>query len=156
MVAFFVVARVDDDHVREGPHEGDVLHRLVGRSVLSEGDSCMGGSDLDIGLAVADLHPDLVVDTSGHEFGEGSHEGNLPGDCHTGGDADHVGLGDSALEVSLGEGCGELVHLERSLEVGGQRYDPAVSLSGFEKACSETAARVFLSFISIFLHGVSD
>ena len=64
------VARIDHDHVRKGAHEGDVLHGLVGGSVLSEGDSCVRGSDLDVGLAVADLHADLVIDPAGHELCE--------------------------------------------------------------------------------------
>ena len=35
------VTRVDHDHVGKSAHQGDVLHRLVGGSVLSEGDSRM-------------------------------------------------------------------------------------------------------------------
>ena len=76
------VARVDHNHSRKSAHQGDVLHCLVGGTVLTEGDSGVRGCDLDVGLAVADLHSDLVVNTSGDELGERSGERNLAGEGH--------------------------------------------------------------------------
>ena len=76
------VAGVDDNHVRKHSHERDVLHGLMGRSVLTKSQSGVGGSDLHVGFAVADLHADLVVNASGDELGERSGEGDKPCESH--------------------------------------------------------------------------
>ena len=106
------VARVDDHHVREDTHQSHILHGLVGGAVLAEGQSGVGGRYLDIGLAVADLHPDLVIDTACHELGERAGERDKSCEGHSGGHADHVGLGYAALEISLRKLGREGVHLQ--------------------------------------------
>ena len=143
---------VDHDHLREGAHEGHVLHGLVRGTVLAEGDTRVGGGDLHIGLAVGDFLTDLVIDTAGHELREGADEGDLAGDGETGGGADHVGLGDAALDETLRELRGEGIHLEGALEVRGEGDDAAVRAARFEKTHAETAAGVLLACIDILFH----
>ena len=124
----------------------------MSRSVLAEGDSGVGRGNLYVGLAVCDFLANLVIYAAGDELGEGADKGNLPGDGKACGGADHIGLGNAALDESLGEFSREGVHLEGAFEVGGKGDYSGISFSGSEEPCSESAAGVFLSCISIFCH----
>ena len=147
-----VVAGVDDHHAGKGAHEGDILHGLVGCTVLTEGDTSVRGCDLDIGVSIGDLLADLVIDAAGDELGEGADERDLAGEGETGGGADHVGLGDAALHETLGELSSELLHLQGREQVGGHGDDGGVFLASLIEAIAETAAGVFLSSDDIFFH----
>ena len=124
-------------------------------AVLAERDAGVGGGDLHIDLSVSDFLADLVIHAAGHELGEGADEGDLAGDGETGGGADHVGLGDTALDETLRELRGEGIHLQGTLEVRGEGDDAAVRAACFEKAHAESAAGVLLACIDILFHDVN-
>ena len=125
----------------------------MGRTILAEGDARVGRRYLDVGLAVGDLLTYLVIDPSGHELGERAGEGNLAGDGEARRGANHIGLGDAALDEPFGKFFCEGVHLERTLEVRRQRHYPFVLPSRLEQPCSEAAPGVLLTCIDVFFHG---
>ena len=131
LLGLVVVAGHHDGHSGKGAHQGHVFHRLVRGAVLAEGDAGVGGSYLHVGVAIGNFLAELVIDAAGHEFGEGADERHLAGYGETGGGTDHIGLGNAALDESVGELCGESVHLQRTLEVRGHSNDPAVLRSRF-------------------------
>ena len=122
----------------------------MGGSVFTEGDSGVGCGYLDIGLTVAYFLAYLVIDAACHELRKGAGERNLAGDGKTCGHADHIGLGDSALDESLREFIGELVHLEGALEVGREGHYSGILLSGLVESRSEAASGIFLTGICVF------
>ena len=115
----------------------------------------MGGGDLHVGLAVRDGLAELVIDAAGHELGEGADERDLARDRQAGGRADHVGLGDAALDETVGEFRRESVHLQGALEIGGEGEHLRVFPPRFEETGTESAAGVLLSGIDILAHAKS-
>ena len=85
----------------------------------------------------------LVIDAAGDELGEAPDEGHLAAEAQTGGDADHIGLGDAALDEALGEFLGEAVHLDAAFHVGAQRHDILVLAASLDKAFAHTGAQLF-------------
>ena len=146
------IARNHDNHTGEGAHKGDVLHRLVRRTVFAEGDACVRRSDFHIGVAVCHFLAELVIHTAGHELGEGADERNLACYCETCCSADHIGFGDAALDESLGKFSRKSIHLERTLQVRGKCKDTAVLASGLKEPRSEAASGIYLTLVSVFLH----
>ena len=61
----------------------------------------MGGADLDVQVRVADGVADLLKAAARNEHGKAGHEGNIAHRGHTGGDADHVLLGNAAVKVTI-------------------------------------------------------
>ena len=57
---FDVICRVDDDHARDGSHECDVFIALMGRAVFTDGDGCVGRTDLDVQMRISDCVADLL------------------------------------------------------------------------------------------------
>ena len=147
-----VVARDQHHHARKGTHQGYVLHGLVCGAILAQGDSRVGGGNLDIGVAVGDLLAKLVIDPARHKFCKRADERHLAGDGKSCCNAYHVGFSYSAFNETLREFRGEGIHLDRALEVGRKCEDAAVAPSRFKKACTESAAGVLLSCIGVFLH----
>ena len=92
------------------------------------------------------------VNAARHELGEGAYERHLAGDCKTCGGANHISLGNTALDKPLGEfGC-KCIHLERTFKVRGHGNDSAVLASGLKEPCSEAASGIYLTLVSVFLH----
>ena len=146
------VAGHHDRHSGKGTHEGDVLHGLVSRAVLTQSDAGMRGGYLHVGVTVGHFLAQLVVHAAGHELGERADERHLAGDCEAGGNAYHVGFCDAALDEPLRElGC-EGIHLERPLEVCGEGKNPFVLASGFHEPCSEAASGIYLTLVCVFFH----
>jgi hypothetical protein len=51
---FFSIRRNKYCHIRQGTHQGYILNGLMGASVLSDTDPCMGCGNLDIELWISD------------------------------------------------------------------------------------------------------
>ena len=118
-------------------------------------------------MGVADGVADLLKGAAGGEHGEGGGEGNQAHGGHTGGHADHVGLGDAAVEVAVREGLLEGLGLGGVGQVGvqnhqilmlrtqrGQSLAVGITGSNFFHVChnhlpSTSARAAFSSFIAI-------
>ena len=98
-----VVGGAHDGHAGNGAHEGEVLTALVGRAVLAHRDPAVGGPDFHIQVGISDGIADLLIGPPGGKHGEGGGEGHQPHGGKAGGHIDHIGLGDAAVEVTLGE-----------------------------------------------------
>ena len=110
------VAGAHDHHVWHGPHEGEVLHALVGGPVLAVGEPGIEADDLDVQPGVDDGVAYLVVGPACREHAEGVHEGYFAAGGHAGRDADHVALLDADVVVPAREALYE----GRGLAAGGQ------------------------------------
>ena len=130
-------------HVGQHLHQGDVLHGLVRGAVLAERDAGVRAANLDVLVRVAHHLADLVIDAAGDELGEAPDEGHLAAEAQAGGDADHVGLGDAALDEALGEFLGEAVHLDAAFHVGAQGDDILVLAASLYKAFAHTGTQLF-------------
>ena len=87
-----VIGRAEDDHARDGAHEGDVLAALVGSAVLEA--------------------------AARHEHGKAGHERHVTHGGHAGGYADHVLLGNAAVKVTVRELFAEDLGLGGGGQVG--------------------------------------
>ena len=112
-------------------------------TVLAERDAGVRAANLHVFVAVGHDLANLVVDAAGDELGEAPDEGHLAAEREAGGDADHVGLGDAALDEALGELLGEAVHLDAAFDVGAQRHDILISAASLHKAFAHTGAQLF-------------
>ena len=111
-----VVGGVDDHHVGDGAHQGDVLAHLMGGAVLPHRQARVAGNDLDVELRVGDGVADLVVGAAGGEHGKAGGEGGVAHAGQTRSHAHHVLLGNAAVE----EPVGVLLPEQGSLGGGGQ------------------------------------
>ena len=116
----------DDGHVRDGAHDGDVLHRLVAAAVLADRDAAVGGDDLHVRLRVGHRLADLLPGPARGEDGEGGEEGDLADRGEPGGGAYHVGLGYPHVEKALRKLLGEDPGFGGTGEVRVQRHDLVV------------------------------
>ena len=78
----------------------------------------MGGSDLDVQVRVADGVADLLKAAARNEHGKAGHEGDIAHRGHTGGDADHVLLGNAAVKMTVRELFAEDLGLGGGGQVG--------------------------------------
>ena len=85
----------------------------------------------------------LVIDATGDELGEATDERHLAAERETSGDADHVGLGDAALDEALGELLGEAVHLDAAFHVGAQGDDILILAASLYQALAHAGAQFF-------------
>ena len=60
LIGFNIICRVNDNHVRNGAHERDILAALVACAVLADGDACMGCADFYIELRICNGVSDLL------------------------------------------------------------------------------------------------
>ena len=98
---FVVVGGVQNHHAGDGAHQGDVLAALVGGAVLAHGDARVGAHNLHVEVGVAHGVAHLLKGAARGEHGEGRREGHLPAGGQAGGNANHVALGDAAVDKAL-------------------------------------------------------
>ena len=142
-LGFDGIGRVDDGHAGDGAHEGDVLVALVGCAVFTDGDTGMGGAELDVQVRIADRVADLLEGTTRREHGKGAREDGEAGKAQAGRDADHVLLGDTAVEEAVGVFLLELGGLGGAGEVGVKDHDFLIGLTEVQKAFCVTDAGCF-------------
>ena len=90
----------------EGGHreyKREVLERFGRCSVLAGYDATMTGDELHVRPRLGDRHSQLVKAVARREDGKAAAEGDLAAGGQTGGDADHVLLGDAHREEAVGE-----------------------------------------------------
>ena len=117
------IGGADDGHAGQDAHQRDILQALVGCAVLADRDAGVGGGDLDVQVRVCHAVADLLEGASGGEHGEGGREHGLAGGGKSGGDADHVALGDAAVKEAVGESLCKVAGLGRLRKVGVQHRE---------------------------------
>ena len=93
------VGRIEHDRVRHGAHHRQILEPHLRRAVLADRHAAVRAGELEVG-ARDRRHAD-VVEGARQEAGEGRDERDLAARRQADRDADHVLLGDEALEVAL-------------------------------------------------------
>ena len=122
----------DTAGMSERPHEADIGERHLARPVGGEGDADMRPDQLD-GQSADDRHLELIEGAL-HEAAEGAGEGDLAGGGEAGRSGDHVLLGDTPFEITLGICLGEIFGIGRVLDVAVERDDARVgSAERFER-----------------------
>ena len=96
-----VVGRIDDNHARDGAHQGDIFAALMGRAVLADRDARMGRADLDVQVRVTDRVAHLLKGAAGgeHRKGAGKRDHARRGKARR--YAHHVALGDAAVDEAF-------------------------------------------------------
>ena len=89
-------------HSGNGSHKSDILVTLVGCTVLTYGDTRMGSTDLNVEMRISDGVSHLLECSSCCEHCEGAYEGDLTGKGKACCNAHHVGLCDTAVDMSVG------------------------------------------------------
>ena len=103
------VARHDDGHLGQGAHDGDVLQRQVGRTLLGGGGAGVVPDDLGVAPGVGHRDAHLVEAATGQEVAVRVGEGHPPHRGHAGRGADDVALGDAEVEEPVREPLAEAV-----------------------------------------------
>ena len=117
------VGGVDHGHAGDGAHEREVLVALVGCAVLTHRDACVGCADLDVEVGVANRVTHLLKCSACGEHCKARCENGLARGCDTCCNADHVALGDAAIEKSFGMCLFELYGFGCLCEVGVQNHE---------------------------------
>jgi hypothetical protein len=146
------VGRHNDRHIGDGPHNGDILHRLMGTAVLADRHPSVRCHDLYIGLGIGDRLAHLLPRPADRENGEGGNERNLAGCRQTGGRANHVGFGDPHVEKALRKFFREYSGFGGTGKIGVQRHDiPVLPAQLCQRlaigvSCRNHAAHILTSF----------
>ena len=117
------VRGADDRHAGDGAHEREILDALVAAAVLADADARVGGADLDVEVRVGDRVSNLLVGAARREHRERGAVGDETHRGHTGGDVDHVGLGNAAVVEFFRVRLGDLAGLRGVGEVGVEHDD---------------------------------
>ena len=120
-----------DGHAGNDAHEGNILAALVGGPVLTDGDSAVGGTDLDIEMGIADGIADDLIGPACREHGKGRGEGDEARGGHAGSCSHHVALGDATVEMAVRVSIAECGGLGGSREVSVDDDDPVVDRAEF-------------------------
>ena len=96
-----VVSRAHDHHAGDGAHQGNVLIALMGSAVLAYRDARMGSPDLHVQMRVSDGIAHLLKGPACSEHGKGADKGNLSHQRKPCRHAHHVGLRDTAVNMSV-------------------------------------------------------
>ena len=96
-----IVRRIEHDHSRDRAHQSQILQALMGRSVLTHGDSRMGRSDLHIEVRVTDRVAHLLVISARRKHRKRTDKRNFSAGCKTCRDSCHIRLGNTDVPVAL-------------------------------------------------------
>ena len=127
------VRGADDRHAGDDAHEGDVLDALVAAAVLADADARMGRADFDIEVGIGDGVANLLIGAAGRKHRKRRAVGDEAHRGHTGGDVDHVGLGNAAVVEFFGVRLGDLAGLRGVGEVGVEHDDLIVLFDQFDQ-----------------------
>ena len=127
------VRGADDRHAGDGAHEREILDALVAAAVLADADARMGRADLDIEVRIGNGVADLLIGAAGREHRKGGAVGDEAHRGHTGGNVDHVGLGNAAVVEFFGVRLGDLAGLRGVGEVGVEHDDLIVLFDQFDQ-----------------------
>ena len=147
-LCFVGVRGADDRHAGDGAHEGDVLDALVAAAVLADADARMGRADFDIEVGIGDGVANLLIGAAGRKHRKRRAVGDEVHRGHTGGDVDHVGLGNAAVVEFFGVRLGDLAGLRGVGEVGVEHDDLIVLFDQFDQRFAVSlTGRNFISHV---------
>ena len=132
-LGFVGVRGADDRHAGDGAHEREILDALVAAAVLADADARVRGADLDIEVRVSNGVSDLLIGAARREHRKRRAVGDEAHRGHTGGDVDHVGLGNAAVVEFFGVRLGDLAGLRGVGEVGVEHDDLIVLFDQFDQ-----------------------
>ena len=130
------VGGVADDGSGDGAVESHILEGHMGAAVEGSGDAGVGADDGDVILAVAGGEEQLVEAAAGGEGAEGVADGLEAGSGQTAGDADHVALGDAAVDGTVAL-VGQLGGADAAHQVGVQVDDLLVGFQQFANGLTQ-------------------
>ena len=120
------VAGRQHHHLRNGPHEGDVGHAVVGGAPLPEGDAGQGAHDLHVAPPVGQVRPYELGGAEGGEGGVGAHHGDQVHGGHPRGHGHQILFGDPHVDEAFGEGPFEALELGAIAQVCGERHQARI------------------------------
>jgi len=108
---FPVVGRRQDDHVRHGAHERDIVRGEVGGSVLVVGESRVAAHQFDVGMGIGHARANLLAGAQRQQGGERVDERDLAAQCQPDTDIHHGCFGHAHIEearrMPVGEELGQ-------------------------------------------------
>ena len=140
-----VITGVDDRHAGEHPHHADIFEDLVRSTVFAQRQAGMAGTYLHVFIAVGDALPNLVVDAARGEVSKGGRHRNFSGGSQTGGNAHHVGFGNTTLYETVGVSIDKVFGLHGTAQVGGEHNDVIVLIAGGFEAGTEAVTGGFFA-----------
>ena len=147
-LCFVGVRGADDRHAGDGAHEREILDALVAAAVLADADARMGGADLNVEVRVSNGVSDLLIGAAGRKHRKRRAVGDEAHRGHTGGDVDHVGLGNAAVVEFFGVRLGDLAGLRGVGEVGVEHDDLIVLFDQFDQRFAVSlTGRNFISHV---------
>ena len=130
---FHSVGGIQNGHAGDGAHEGEVLVALVGSTVLTNRDTCVGSTDLYVGVRIADGVADLLVGAASRKHSEGRCKRDLAGQREADSHVDHIVLSDTAIEETIGECLLEGAGLGSGRQVCVQNYQILIFRTEFSQ-----------------------
>ena len=97
----YIICRVQNDHARDGSHQGDILVALMCCAVFSYGNSGMGSTDFYVQMRVSDGVAHLLKRTACGKHREGACERNDACGGKTGSDSHHITFCDTTVDVAV-------------------------------------------------------
>ena len=98
---FDIICWVQDDHARNGSHQGDILVALMGCTVFSYGDSGMGCTDFYIQMRISDGVAYLLKSTACRKHGKGTCKRDDACGGKSGSDSHHITFCDTTVDVAV-------------------------------------------------------
>ncbi|KAF5037778.1 hypothetical protein DSECCO2_561120 [anaerobic digester metagenome] len=120
--------------MRQHLHQGNVVDALVRLAVAEVGKTRARTTNLHIQACNGNRRADLVVGTAGSKYGKGVDERDLAGKRKACGNAGHVLLGDSHLEIPLGIHIPKQAGHSRIAQVGFEHHDIGVLFTQFDES----------------------
>ena len=147
-LGFVGVRGADDRHAGNGAHKREILDALVAAAVLADADTRVGCADLDVEVRVGNTVSDLLIGAAGREHRKRRAVGDEAHRGHTGGDVDHVGLGNAAVVEFFGVRLGDLAGLRGVGEVGVEHDDLIILFDQFDQRFAVSlTGRNFISHV---------
>lgn len=123
------VGHLQHHRMRQPAHDAHVLERHVGAAVVAGAHPGVGGDHLDVVALIIQRHEQLIETAAAGEGGKGMHERHPAGERQPGGDADHIGLHDAAVDHVLRVILVYAVHRHRAHQIRLQRDDRRARLN---------------------------
>src|SRR5712691_10060 len=137
------IAGRDHRHVRQRPHDGDILRGVMGDAEVAIREAAADRDHLHIRPVIADVVADLLQAPQRAEVGDRVREDDLAAQRHPDCEPDHVLLGDAGVDELVGVLVRELLD-HRVAEVADDKAHPRVLVGelveGFDERGPQEAA----------------
>jgi hypothetical protein len=140
---FAVVARVEHLHVGQRAHDGEVLGAVVRGAAFGGRHAAVGTGNLHVKVGVGGIDVDLIEGLARGEGGKRGGEGHITLRREAGGDPEHVGFSDPALDEAVGKPLLEEDGARRGVQVGVEDEHIFVPLAEFDEGFAEDFAERF-------------